>query len=67
MGLRTPPSLVSHSAALLHLPLFRPAYCSPLPPPLLEPLIKAGLSATAAHQGAPHPHLQQHCLLGLPL
>lgn len=36
----------------------------PPPPPLLGPLIKAGLSATAAHQGAPHPHLQQHCLLG---
>lgn len=48
--------------------------CSSPPPPLSPPsllflgsLIKAGLSATAAHQGAPRPHLQQHCLLGFPL
>jgi len=58
--------------------LFWTACCSPLPPPplllplpllllLLGPLIKAGLSATAAHQGAPHPHLQQHGPLGIPL
>lgn len=59
MGLRTPSSQVPHSAALLSPPL--------PPPPVLGPLIKAGLSATAAHQGAPHPHLQQHCLLGVPL
>lgn len=37
-----------------------------LPPPL-GLLIKAGLSATVAHRGAPHSHLQQHRLLGVPL
>ncbi|KAG7514470.1 hypothetical protein JOB18_034606 [Solea senegalensis] len=51
------------SASLLLSPAWA-ACCSPLPPPVLGPLIKAGLSATAAHQGAPHPHLQQQCLLG---
>ncbi|CAB1426533.1 unnamed protein product [Pleuronectes platessa] len=54
----------SREAGLL---LLSPPSLPPSLPPVPGLLIKAGLSATAAHQGAPHPHLQQHSLLGVPL
>lgn len=67
VGFRTPWSRVAPFPSTASPPLDSLLH-SPLSPlPLLRPLIKAGLPATAAHQGAPHPHLQQHRLLDVPL